>query len=50
MKVDAQGMPIRKLLTDGMYIIPDYQREYDWEEEQICEFIDDIKEQLSKLE
>lgn len=44
MKVDAQGMPIRKLLTDGMYIIPDYQREYDWEEEQICEFIDDIKE------
>ena len=42
MKVDAQGMPIRKLLTDGMYIIPDYQREYDWEEEQICEFIDDI--------
>ena len=44
MKVDAQGMPIRKLLTDGKYIIPDYQREYDWEEEQISEFIDDINE------
>ena len=25
-------------------IIPDYQREYDWEEEQISEFIDDINE------
>lgn len=44
MKVDAQGMPIRKLLTDGKYIIPDYQREYDWEEEQISEFVDDINE------
>ena len=44
MKVDAQGMPIRKLFTDGKYIIPDYQREYDWEEEQIMEFIDDINE------
>ena len=42
MKVDAQGMLIRKLLVDGKYIIPDYQREYDWEEEQIKEFIDDI--------
>lgn len=44
MKVDAQGMLIRKLLVDGKYIIPDYQREYDWEEEQIKEFIDDINE------
>lgn len=44
MKVDAQGMLIRKLLVDGKYIVPDYQREYDWEEEQIKEFIDDINE------
>ena len=44
MKVDAQGMPIRKLLTDGKYIIPDYQREYDWEDEQIEEFLDDLNE------
>ncbi len=44
MKVDAQGMPIRKLLTEGMYIIPDYQREYDWEEKEIIEFIDDVNE------
>lgn len=44
MKVDAQGMPIRKLLTDGKYIIPNYQREYDWEETQIDEFIEDVKE------
>lgn len=44
MKVDAQGMPIKKMLTDGIYTIPDYQREYDWEEEQINELIDDIKE------
>ena len=43
MKVDAQGMPIRKLLTEGEYIIPNYQREYDWEDEQIDEFINDIK-------
>jgi uncharacterized protein with ParB-like and HNH nuclease domain len=44
MKVDAHGMPIKKLLMDGKYIIPDYQREYDWDEEQISEFIEDIKE------
>lgn len=43
MNVDAQGMPIRKLLTNGEYIIPDYQREFDWEE-QITEFIEDINE------
>lgn len=44
MKVDAQGMPIKKLLMDGKYIIPDYQREYDWDEEQIFEFVEDINE------
>ncbi|MBR5973163.1 MAG: DUF262 domain-containing protein [Paludibacteraceae bacterium] len=44
MKVDAQGMPIRKLLTDGVYTIPDYQREYDWETEQINELLEDINE------
>lgn len=44
MKVDAQGMPIKKLLTDGIYTIPDYQREYDWDEEQINEFIEDIND------
>ena len=44
MNVDALGMPIKKLLTDGIYTIPDYQREYDWEDEQINELIEDIKE------
>ena len=44
MKVDAQGMPIKKLLMDGKYIIPDYQREYDWDDEQIFEFVEDINE------
>ena len=44
MNVDALGMPIKKLLTDGIYTIPDYQREYDWEDEQINELIEDINE------
>lgn len=44
MNVDALGMPIKKLLTDGIYTIPDYQREYDWDDEQINELIEDINE------
>ncbi len=44
MKIEAKGETISKLLTEGMFTIPNYQREYDWEEEQINELIKDIKE------
>ena len=44
MKVGAEDILIRSLLTRGKYTIPDYQREYDWENEQIDELIDDIEE------
>ena len=35
MNVEAEGMPIKKLLGSGEYIIPNYQREYDWGLEEI---------------
>lgn len=44
MKVDAVNITIKNLLTRGKYIIPDYQREYDWEDEQIEELLEDLEE------
>lgn len=44
MNVEAEGMPIKKLLGSGEYIIPNYQREYDWGLEEINELLDDIKD------
>ena len=33
---------LRKLLTDGVFRIPDYQRGYAWEEKQVKDLIQDI--------
>lgn len=42
MKVDGQSVSVSKLLNSGSFTIPEYQREYDWEDEQINELKEDI--------
>ena len=44
MKVEARNMTISNVLGKGKFIIPDYQREYDWDDENIEEFLEDIKD------
>lgn len=44
MKVDGQSVSVSKLLSSGSFTIPEYQREYDWEDEQINELKEDIFE------
>lgn len=44
MKVEARNMTIDNALGKGKFIIPSYQREYDWDDENIEEFINDIEE------
>ena len=39
MKVEARNMTIDNVLGKGKYIIPSYQREYDWDDDNIEEFI-----------
>lgn len=42
MNVKAENMLMSTLLKKGQFIIPDYQREYDWNKENIDEFFADI--------
>ncbi len=44
MNVRAENLTIEVILKKGQYIIPEYQREYDWTEENLNEFIQDIEE------
>lgn len=44
MKVEARNMTIDNVLGKGKFIIPSYQREYDWDDDNIEEFINDIEE------
>lgn len=44
MEVKAENVRFENILTKGQFIIPDYQREYDWEEPELNEFIEDIDE------
>ena len=44
MEVKAENLRIENVLTKGQYIVPDYQREYDWAEEELSEFVEDIIE------
>lgn len=44
MKVDARNITINNVFSKGKFIIPSYQREYDWDDENIDEFINDINE------
>ena len=44
MNVEARSQTIESILKKGQYIIPEYQREYDWTEENLNEFIQDIND------
>jgi len=44
MNVEARSQTIESILKKGQYIIPEYQREYDWTEENLNEFLEDINE------
>lgn len=44
MKVEAHNVLIEALFKKGQFIIPDYQREYDWDKEHIEELLEDLEE------
>lgn len=45
--IESQDMTLEKLFNE-FYVIPDYQREYVWEEKEVNEFIQDIYEEFSQ--
>jgi uncharacterized protein with ParB-like and HNH nuclease domain len=44
MNVEARSQNIENILKKGLFIIPDYQREYDWDNDEVDEFLNDINE------
>lgn len=44
MKVEARSLRLENVLKKGQFIIPDYQREYDWNDDNLDEFIDDLND------
>lgn len=48
MNVEARSQTIESILKKGQYIIPEYQREYDWTEENLNEFIQDINDAIEE--
>lgn len=44
MTVSGKELTIKNILKKGKFIIPDYQREYDWSHIEIDEFLDDLKQ------
>jgi len=44
MNVEAHSQTIENVFRKGKYIIPEYQREYDWTDENLSEFLQDINE------
>ena len=44
MKVEAHSILIENLFKKGKFIVPNYQREFDWDDTNINEFLDDISE------
>lgn len=44
MNVEARSQNIENILKKGLFIIPDYQREYDWDNDEVDEFLNDIQE------
>jgi len=43
MNVEARSQTIESILKKGQFVIPEYQREYDWTGENLQEFIEDIQ-------
>lgn len=44
MDVEARSQKILNTLSKGKFIIPDFQREYDWEENEINELLEDLQD------
>jgi len=44
MKVEAHNVLVEALFKKGQFIIPDYQREYDWDKEHVEELLEDLEE------
>lgn len=44
MDVRAENLTMEIVLNKGQFFIPDYQREFDWAEEELNEFIEDLLE------
>lgn len=44
MEVEAFSQKISNVLSKGKFIIPDYQREYDWDESEINELLEDLED------
>lgn len=44
MDVEARSQKILNTLSKGRFIIPDFQREYDWEENEINELLEDLQD------
>lgn len=44
MTVRAENMTISNIFKKGKFIIPEYQREYDWNKDNLNEFFEDINE------
>jgi|GEM_PF-839172 len=44
MEVEAFSLKISNVLSKGKFIIPDYQREYDWDENEIDELLQDLED------
>ena len=46
MEVEAFSQKISNVLSKGKFIIPDYQREYDWDESEINELLEDLEDTI----
>lgn len=44
MNVEARSQTAKSVLKKGQFFIPDYQREFDWSEAELEEFLEDIEE------
>jgi len=44
MHVEARSQKVLNILTKGVFTIPDFQREYDWDNEEVDEFLTDIND------
>ncbi len=44
MDVEARSQKVLNILTKGVFTIPDFQREYDWDNEEVEEFLADIND------
>ncbi|SUA44592.1 Uncharacterized conserved protein [Neisseria zoodegmatis] len=48
MDVYARGMSFSEIVKQGLFVIPDYQRPFDWGDDEILEFFDDIERSSGK--